>query len=158
MVVVKDRTAATCVSVVKKHVKRGSIVHSDMWKAHNPVEKMGMDHKHRKACHKKEFVNTTDGFRTNTQMVEGTWGAQKKSIPMSTSASTQAQNSALQCPTGTWTNLFSCLTESIHCWNTASQRMLCGAWQLANEGPVGVNQQQGFACTVPRFPPGFSPK
>ena len=82
MVVVKDRTAATCVNIIQKYVKRGSIIHSDMWKAYNPIEKMGMDYKHRKVCHKKEFVNTTDGFRTNTQMIEGTWGAQKKSIPI----------------------------------------------------------------------------
>jgi len=33
-----------------------------------------------------------------------------------------------------------------------------GAWQLANQGPIGVNQQQGFACAVPRVPPGFFPK
>jgi len=33
--------------------------------------------------------------------------------------------------------------------------MLHGASQLSNFGQVGVNQQQGFACAVPRFPPGF---
>jgi len=33
-----------------------------------------------------------------------------------------------------------------------------GAWQLAHWGPIGVNQQQGFACAVPRVPPGFIPK
>jgi len=33
-----------------------------------------------------------------------------------------------------------------------------GAWQLANCGPIGVNQQQGFTCAVPRVPPVLSLK
>jgi len=36
--------------------------------------------------------------------------------------------------------------------------MLCRAWQLSNQGPIGVNKQQGFACAVPRVPLGFIPE
>jgi len=48
--------------------------------------------------------------------------------------------------------------EHIHWGDAASQRMMHGAWQLANYGPIGVNQQQGFACAVPRVSPGSSPR
>jgi len=81
-VVVQKRDASVCAAVIRRFIKPGSIVHSDEWGGYNPIKKMGLDYTHRRLCHKKEFVNTTDGFRTHTQTIEGNNGAVKKAIPV----------------------------------------------------------------------------
>jgi len=80
--VVEKQDASVCVAVTRKHIKPGSQTHSDEWAGCNPAPRMeGHDCTHRKVKHKKEFVNTTDGFRTHTQTTEGTNRAIKCKIP-----------------------------------------------------------------------------
>jgi len=81
-VVVQQRDASVCTAVIKKFIKPGSIIHSDMWGGYNPIKNMGMNYTHRRLCHKKEFVNMKDGFKTHTQTIEGNNGAVKKAIPV----------------------------------------------------------------------------
>jgi len=81
-VVVEKRDATVCTAVIRKFVKPGSITHSDEWGGHNPISKMGLGYTHRRLCHKREFVNTKDGFRTHTQTIEGNDSAVKNFIPV----------------------------------------------------------------------------
>jgi len=62
-----------------------------------------------------------------------------------------ANGTCSQCP------CFVC-RQPIDWEDASSQRMRCEAWQLATWGPIGVNQQQGFAWAAPSVPPEFVPK
>jgi len=81
-VVVEKRNASVCTAVIRKFIKPGSIIHSDEWGGYNPIKKMGLNYEHRRLCHKREFVNTTDGFGTHTQTIEGNNSAVKEAIPV----------------------------------------------------------------------------
>jgi len=84
MVVVEKRDQSVCTAVVKKHVKPGSMIFSDKWPGCNPIKKIpDKGHDHRTLCHKDDFTKLEeDGSLTHTQTIEGTWGAQKKAIPV----------------------------------------------------------------------------
>ena len=57
-------------------------MHSDEWGGYNPIKHMAQGYTHRRLCHKREFVNTKDGFRTHTQTIEGNNCAVKKAMPV----------------------------------------------------------------------------
>jgi len=84
MIVVEKRDATVCTGLIRQYIRPGGVIHSDSWGGYNPIPKMGMDYTHRKLNHSKEYVKIhPDGYKSHTQTIEGTWGAQKKSIPVS---------------------------------------------------------------------------
>lgn len=83
MVVVETRDAKVCCEIIKKYIRPGSIIHTDMWGGYNPINKLGLDYQHRTLNHSKEFVSVKeDGTVVHTQTIEGNWGTMKKSIPI----------------------------------------------------------------------------
>jgi len=73
MKVVEKRDKETLHGIIKKHIRPGSIIVSDCWKAYNGLENEGYIHK--KVNHSEEFVNSS-GFHTNR--IEAFWGAFKR--------------------------------------------------------------------------------
>ena len=60
---VKKRNAVTLLPIIEKWIKKGSIIHSDCWKAYNKLIEMG--YKHVTVNHSKEFVNPQNDACTN---------------------------------------------------------------------------------------------
>ena len=75
--IVEDRSAATLIPIIKEHIKPGSIILSDCWKAYDCLEREGYNHL--TVNHSIEFKNSQTGACTNT--IESTWNAVKKSLP-----------------------------------------------------------------------------
>ncbi|XP_067659400.1 uncharacterized protein [Haliotis asinina] len=75
--VVEKRDADTLLSVLRKWVRPGSVIHSDCWKAYSRLNEMGYEHV--TVNHSKEFVNAENGACTNK--IESTWRAVKASLP-----------------------------------------------------------------------------
>jgi hypothetical protein len=74
LVHVRDRSSGTLLDVIARHVRRGSIVITDMWRGYSSInEVLGLEH--RTVNHSIEFVNSVDGSTTNT--IEGTNNALK---------------------------------------------------------------------------------
>ena len=74
---VADRTANTLVFIIKDHIKPGTTIISDCWKAYSPLDKEGFSHL--TVNHSVNFVDPDSGAHTNT--IESTWRALKKSLP-----------------------------------------------------------------------------
>ena len=77
--IVEDRSAETLMPLIKKYIKKGSIIHSDCWKSYSSLEKEGYFHLTVK--HSEEFVNSETG--AHTQTIESTWHALKSHLPKS---------------------------------------------------------------------------
>ena len=76
--VVKDRKESTLLPLIKKHVKLGSVIISNMWKAYDKIEDLhNCFFQHLTVNHSKEFKNMENGACTNT--IEGAWRSQLKS-------------------------------------------------------------------------------
>jgi hypothetical protein len=78
---VPDRSAITLIDLIVKHIRPGSIIHSDCWAAYGQIPNLITDdpaYTLKQVNHSQEFV-TTDGVHTNT--IEGTWWALKRHIP-----------------------------------------------------------------------------
>lgn len=75
LVQVPDRKAATLMKAIKKHIKKGTTIYSDSWRAYqtNELEKDGFDHF--KVNHHYNFVDPETGVHTQT--VERMWGSAK---------------------------------------------------------------------------------
>lgn len=80
LVEVPDRSAKTLLNILKRHIRPGTIVHSDLWKGYVKLEE-AMDVVHRTVNHSFCFVDPITSVHTNT--IEGTWWALKRSIPIS---------------------------------------------------------------------------
>lgn len=84
-VVVQARDERTLKEIIVKHVRKGSIVHSDLWKAYNNVGYYTDDgivpyySKHLTVNHKKNYKDPVTGCHTNT--IEGHWRVSKSAIP-----------------------------------------------------------------------------
>lgn len=77
VVKIEDRTAATILDVISRHVLPGSIILTDLWKGYLKLtQTLGFEH--RTVNHSLEFKNSIDGTCTNT--VEGTNNALKMKI------------------------------------------------------------------------------
>jgi hypothetical protein len=75
--VVPDRTAETLLEVIGRHVSRGSINHTDLWRGYtNLSSSLGLLHK--TVNHSLHFVSE-EGVHTNT--IEGTWNGIKFMVP-----------------------------------------------------------------------------
>lgn len=68
LVTVPNRTAATLLDVIERHVLPGSIIHTDCWKAYDRIEELGRLYEHFTVNHSVEYV-TEEGVHTNT--IEG---------------------------------------------------------------------------------------
>lgn len=73
--IVKDRTSATLVPLIKKHVKRGSKLVTDEWKVYTTPGGFGYHHRFVKHG-EREYVKKT----THTNSIEGFWGQLKRSL------------------------------------------------------------------------------
>lgn len=72
----ENRTTDTLVNIIKQHIKPGSTIISDCWKAYNSLDKEGFTHL--TVNHSVNFVDPNSGAHTNT--IESTWSALKKSL------------------------------------------------------------------------------
>ncbi|PIK52320.1 hypothetical protein BSL78_10776 [Apostichopus japonicus] len=77
MVPVEKRDENTLLTLIKKWIRPGSIIHSDCWKAYDCLSKEG--YTHLKVNHSVEFVNAETGACTNH--IENEWLHAKKSLP-----------------------------------------------------------------------------
>ena len=74
---VEDRKADTLVTIIKQHIKPGTTIISDCWKAYSSLNSEGFTHL--TVNHSVNFVDPDSGAHTNT--IESTWRALKKSLP-----------------------------------------------------------------------------
>ena len=72
--IVTNRNQKTCRTFLKKHVKPGSIIHSDEWKGYTKLQEDGFM-LHETVCHKRNFKDPKTG--AHTQGIEGIWGVTK---------------------------------------------------------------------------------
>lgn len=63
--------------IIKKYVKRGTTIYTDLWKGYNNLKNIG--YKHMTVNHSKNFKDPATNVHTNT--IEGTWNGLKQSIP-----------------------------------------------------------------------------
>jgi transposase-like protein len=73
--VVEQRDARTITRIVRKYVKRGSIVYTDMWRGYGSLNRY---FRHVRINHGNNFVDPVTGAHTNT--IEGTWNGIKIKI------------------------------------------------------------------------------
>ena len=77
MVPVEDRSSATLKPLIEKYIARGSIIHSDCWKAY---ERLNVDdYTHLTVNHSLNFVDPDTGACTNK--AEGMWSCVKRFLP-----------------------------------------------------------------------------
>ena len=75
LVQVPDRSAKTLMIEIKKHIKKGTTIYSDSWRAYKTKELEKAGFEHFKVNHKYNFVNPDSGVHTQT--VERLWGSAK---------------------------------------------------------------------------------
>ena len=74
---VDKRDRRTLMEVIQKHVRSGSIVYTDCWKAYNCLTpRLGLEHK--TVNHSLHFKDPKTGVHTNS--IEGTWNKVKMNI------------------------------------------------------------------------------
>lgn len=67
--VVENRTAETLIPLIRKHIRPGSIIISDLWKGYSSLSQLG--YTHYTVNHSKEFKDAKTGAHTNH--IETTW-------------------------------------------------------------------------------------
>lgn len=78
VVPVPDRSAATLLPILSQHIRSGSIVYSDLWRAYSGIPaELGFEHA--TVNHSRNFRDPHTGVHTNS--IEGTWNGLKLSIP-----------------------------------------------------------------------------
>lgn len=77
LVPVEDRSAATLLPIIMKHVAPGSVIYTDEWRAYAQLCDSGFTHG--TVNHSLHFVDPESGVHTNT--IESTWWAVKRSLP-----------------------------------------------------------------------------
>ena len=83
-VVVEKRDAKTLIPIIRRLIRPGSIIISDLWKAYIRIEDIHEGHfyyyEHMTVNHSKTFKDPVTGAHTNT--CEGAWSSQyKRHIP-----------------------------------------------------------------------------
>ena len=69
MCTVRRRDASTLLQIIRRHVRPGSIIHTDCWAAYNEIcNQEGYQFAHRTVNHEESYV-ALDGTHTNT--IEG---------------------------------------------------------------------------------------
>lgn len=77
MVPVEDRSAKTLIPLIQRWIEKGSIIHSDCWKAYSSLRRCG--YKHLTVNHSKTFKDKKSGACTNK--IESDWRHAKVSMP-----------------------------------------------------------------------------
>lgn len=77
LVVIPNRKRDTLVNVIKRYVRKGSIIITDCWRGYHRLEAEG--YRHKKVNHSKNFVNPDDG--SYTQNVERMWRDVREWLP-----------------------------------------------------------------------------
>lgn len=77
MVPVANRKKTTLLPLIEKWIAKGSVIHSDCWKAYSDIPKLG--YTHLTVNHSKEFKNKETGACTNS--IESDWRHAKVSMP-----------------------------------------------------------------------------
>ena len=75
MVTVPDRSAQTLLPIMQRHLRSGTIVHSDSWAAYRNVQQLTPVAQHDTVNHSLNFVDPMSG--THTQNVESYWNRVK---------------------------------------------------------------------------------
>lgn len=65
------RDAATLISIIKSHIRPGTTIISDCWKAYCELDNMTELYSHYTVNHSENFVDPTTS--AHTQTIEGTW-------------------------------------------------------------------------------------
>ena len=83
-VVVKKRDARTLIPIIRRFVRPGSVIMSDMWKAYDRISEINANgmyyYEHYKVNHSENFKDPVTGAHTN--LCEGAWSSQyKRHIP-----------------------------------------------------------------------------
>ncbi|KAL1250607.1 hypothetical protein QQF64_018403 [Cirrhinus molitorella] len=73
---VDKRDKTTLLPIIEKHVKRGSIIHSDEWRAYSTLSERG--YQHHTVNHSIHFVNPSTGV--HTQNIERAWANFKREV------------------------------------------------------------------------------
>jgi hypothetical protein len=73
---IEERNSINIDNIVKKYVKKGTMIYTDLWKGCNNLKKIG--YKHMTVNHSKYFKGPITNVHTNH--IEGTWSALKQSI------------------------------------------------------------------------------
>ncbi|XDV13931.1 hypothetical protein PO909_002229 [Leuciscus waleckii] len=73
---VDKRDKTTLLPIIEKHVKRGSIIHSDEWRAYSTLSERG--YQHHTVNHSIHFVNPLTGVHTQT--IERAWANFKTEV------------------------------------------------------------------------------
>ena len=76
LVKVKDRKRQTLEELLKRHVHKDSIIHSDCWKAYSKLA--GIFQSHLQVNHSVSFVDPITNVHTNT--IEGNWCGVKQQV------------------------------------------------------------------------------
>lgn len=79
LVTVENRNAETMRDVISRHVREGSVIHTDMWRGYNGIGDNG-EYYHRTVNHSIHFRDPQTGVHTNS--IEGTWNGLKMNIPI----------------------------------------------------------------------------
>ena len=74
MVEVQDRSAATLLPIILKHVRPGTNIISDEWRAYSQLSSQGMSHQ--TVNHLVNFIDPSTG--AHTQGIESTWAQTKR--------------------------------------------------------------------------------
>ena len=74
MVDVQDRSAATFLHIILKHVRPGTNIISDEWRAYSQLSSQGMSHQ--TVNHSVNFIDPSTG--AHTQGIESTWAQTKR--------------------------------------------------------------------------------
>jgi transposase-like protein len=79
LIQVETRDATTLMTIIKKHVAPGSVIHTDLWKGYTAL-KENIDFEHKTVNHSKFYKDPETGTHTNT--IEGTNNGLKLRIPV----------------------------------------------------------------------------
>ena len=78
MEIVSRRDAATLLPIIQSHVRPGTIIHSDDWRAYNRVASLPPVAGHSVVNHSLHLVDPSTG--THTQNIESYWERDKRKI------------------------------------------------------------------------------
>ena len=76
MELVPDRTASTLLPIIQAHVRPGTDIQSDQWRAYNSVAQLPNVASHSTVNHSLNFVDPTTGV--HTQNIESYWNRVKR--------------------------------------------------------------------------------
>ena len=77
MTTVPDRSAQTLLPIMQQHLRNGTIVHNDQWRAYSRVQQLPSVAQHGTVNHSLNFVDPTTGV--HTQNIESCWNRVKTS-------------------------------------------------------------------------------